>query len=149
MATIDLTITNGTVANKSFAIPHTQEVGCKIFTNGTDIQYQPLRDDGTCVVDAIEGFTVVKTVPPSSKYFVDGGNILDFTNNGTNVDVPVDLNNYTFDSEPISFNEKFFVKPKIVDGIKIGEEFVIYNENEPKPTGICFNKTAKWAGVTL
>jgi hypothetical protein len=143
-----LTITNGTYANKSFAIPHAQQVGCKVFTNGTNLQYQPLREDGSCVVDSILDYTVVKTVQPSSKYFVDGGNIVDFTNSGSNVDVP-EITDYEFDSEPLELNNRFWVRDVIIDGEKVGEEFAAYDKDEPAPTGACLDKTAKWAGVIL
>ena len=139
-------IITGEVANKSFAILHSQKNGFCEFENGGVFQYQPLNDEGVCVVDSVAGFVLNKTVQPTSKYFTGGGNILDFTNAGTNTDVP-EITDYEFGSEPVELNNRLWVQPVIVGGEKIGERFAAYNKNEPAPTGACFNQNAKWSDL--
>jgi hypothetical protein len=145
-----LNYTNITFANKP-CTPNNQFLGVAVYVLDSDITqkvYVSLDDNLVTSANDLTGYTLSKTILSTSKYFIDCGSLIDFTNAGTNADVP-EITDYEFGSEPAEFNNRFWVQDVIVGGVKVGEKFALYDKNEAAPSGDCLAKTAKWAGVTL
>jgi hypothetical protein len=93
-----LTLINCTVEKKAFALPHKQSKGFHKYiniTDVTDLQYPILRDDGVCVVPEIAGYTKDGEFNfINNKTLLADDTIIDFTNGGVNIDIPIQLNDW-------------------------------------------------------
>ncbi|MDH3324312.1 MAG: hypothetical protein OEL89_01610 [Candidatus Peregrinibacteria bacterium] len=145
MSIFKLTYTGVTASQKNFT-PHNQNNGCDVYVKNDDANvflYMQHRDDGTCVVDSLSGFTFVTSLYKNNKVILNTENRFDFTDGGANTLVPIALNNWRHgDITGLENTQLFFKETKDSENNVIGvNEVLIYFE---PIIGLELDKTIKF-----
>ena len=145
MSIFKLTYTGVTASQKNFT-PHNQNNGCDVYVKNDDANvflYMQHRDDGTCVVDSLSGFTFVTSLYKNNKVILNTENRFDFTDGGANTLVPIELNNWKYgDVTGLEGSQFFFKINRDENGNVIStSNHLIYSEI---PTTECINKAIRY-----
>ena len=131
-----ITYTDCALVKKDF-IPYNHQHGCKVFKNDLDnsILFMQLRDDNTCVVDEIEGYTELYQIYSGIGQYQIGV-----------IETKVDVSQYINAGSILKFNYDDVDNTQLF-GQEVDDEHIRYYLYNQEISDNCLIKTLKYLGI--